>query len=461
MKYQSVLLVGMNAKYTHTALAIRSISAFLSEKKVPHQWAEYSINDPYETIFFDIVERKPDCIGFSTYLWNIQTLNRLMGDLKKALPHTVIFLGGPESGYQTEKSTYPYADVVISGEGEGAVYEFLTNQHTEEAFPNLPFPYTLPFEPGKTLYYEASRGCPYRCSYCISSLEKNLRFKPLQQVKEELLVFIKNGARKVKFIDRTFNVNPDAYEIWKFVIEQGENTGFHFEIKPELFSKRDLDLLKTAPKGRIQLEAGLQSLNPKTLSAICRPSDCEAAFANLLELLAGGNIHLHLDLIAGLPYEDKESFIRGFNRVYSLQPHLLQLGFLKILNGTKIKEQAEEYGILYSSHPPYQVISTKWLSVWDIKELKCAENGLDTFSNKGFFPKSLGFLWEHTSRSPYEVFLLLGTKLEKTPPLSHPELFRMFYRWYREENFPDPEGFFECLNADFKRKNPHKTFLIN
>ncbi len=456
---KQILLVGINAKYTHTALGVLSIGAYLRQKGVSHSVAQYSVNDPYETIFYDIIQRKPDVVGFSTYLWNITLIRRLMADLKLALPQVKIFLGGPEAGYhESPQTAYPDADFVIWGEGEAKVFEYLTGEQTEDEFPKLPFPYEFPLEKGKTVYYEASRGCPYRCSYCISSLEKHLRFKDLDTVKQELQAFIDGGANKVKFIDRTFNVNPHAYEIWEYIIANGGNTGFHFEIKPELFSKKDFDLLKSAPKGRIQFEAGLQSLNQKTLSAIHRTNDVEQAFSNLKQILEMGNIHLHLDLIAGLPYEDKESFIEGFNRVYRLSPQMLQLGFLKILNGTEMKEKAEEYGIVYSPHPPYQVICTNWLSVMDILELKIAEKGLDTFSNKGFFPESLGFLWEQSNHSYYETFLSLGHALEAKPPLSHPDLFRLFDSWYGEQGLKNAAAFHECLCRDFKRKNPNKTF---
>lgn len=455
-----ILLVGINAKYTHTALAVYSISAYLTKKGVAHEVAEYSVNDPYEKVFYDILSKQPDIIGFSTYLWNISAVRRLAQDLKLARPRLRIFYGGPEAGYHEDKdSSYPEADFVIAGEGEGAVYRYLTGKEPDGEFPNLPFSYeTLP-SAGKTVYYEASRGCPYRCSYCISSLEKNLRFKPFEQVKEELSVFIRAGVKKVKFIDRTFNVNPDAYEIWKFVIEEGRDTGFHFEIKPELFSKKDFTLLKTAPRGRIQFEAGLQSLNETTLTAIHRQNNTEKAFANLKEILSMGNIHLHLDLIAGLPYEDKHSFVEGFNRVYALSPHLLQLGFLKVLNGTEIKEKAKEYGLVYSPHPPYQVICTHWLSVEDMMELKVAEDGLDTFSNKGFFPTALSFLWEKNTLSYYDTFLSLGNLLKHRPPLSHPALFRLFYEWYLEQGLKNPEAFLEKLQMDFQKKNPHKPMF--
>ncbi len=460
MKQQSILLVGLNAKYSHTALAVFSISAYLSQKGIENTVAEYSVNDPYESIFYDIIERKPDVIGFSTYLWNISLVQRLMADLKLALPETKLFLGGPEAGYhQNPEEAFPLADCVIAGEGEGAVYRYLTGSEPTEEFPNLPFSYTLPLKKGKTVYYEASRGCPYRCSYCISSLEKNLRFKPLEQVKEELSVLIAAGATKIKFIDRTFNVNPDAYEIFKFVIENGQNTGFHFEIKPELFSEKDFLLLEGSPKGRIQFEAGLQSLNPETLHAINRKNDCDVAFSNLEKILAMGNIHLHLDLIAGLPFEDKKSFIAGFNRVYRLKPHMLQLGFLKMLNGTQMKEQAEEYGMLYSPYPPYQVISTRWLSVDDIMELKVCETGLDTFSNKEFFPNALSYLWEVNDKEPYEIFLSLGQTISKKPPLSHPDLFRLFYNWYLQNSFKNADVFLEKLQMDFRRKNPNKPMF--
>ncbi len=460
MKQKNLLLIGLNAKYSHTALAVYSIGAYLSEKGVPNTVAEYSVNDPYESIFYDILSQKPDIIGFSVYLWNVERVCRLANDLKAALPDLQIFLGGPEAGYRNSlEKDFPFADKVITGEGEAAVYTYLTGEESTDSFPNLPFPYKFPLQKGKTIYYEASRGCPYRCSYCISSLEKNLRFKPLEQVKEELRILIQAGATKIKMIDRTFNVNPDAYEIFKFVIEEGGNTGFHFEIKPELFSERDFLLLETAPKGRIQFEAGLQSINPETLSAINRKNDCDMAFSNLKRILLMGNIHLHLDLIAGLPFEDKESFIRGFNEVYKLHPDMLQLGFLKVLHGTQIQNEIGANEMIFSAYPPYQVISTKWLSAYDVMELKIAEEGLETFSNKGFFPDALAFLWEMTDKEPYEIFLSLGQTLSKKPPLSHPHLFRLFYEWYLEQNFKNPEVFLEKLQGDFRRKNPNKPMF--
>ena len=455
-----ILLVGLNAKYSHTALAVLSISAYLHKKGIQNQVAEYSVNDPYETVFYDILSKKPDIIGFSVYLWNVERVCRLANDLKLALPHVKIFLGGPEAGYRNSlEKDFPFADKVIIGEGEAQVYTYLTGEETEDSFPNLPFPYQVPLQKGKTIYYEASRGCPYRCSYCISSLEKNLRFKPLEQVKEELRILIKAGATKIKLIDRTFNVNPDAYEIFRFVIEEGGNTGFHFEIKPELFCEDDFSLLERAPKGRIQFEAGLQSLNPETLTAIRRKNDCELAFSNLKRILDMGNIHLHLDLIAGLPFEDKKSFIQGFNRVYRLQPDMLQLGFLKVLHGTQIEAETEQYEMKYSAHPPYQVISTKWLSVYDVMELKAAEEGLETFSNKGFFPDALSYLWEANEQEPYQIFLSLGQALANKPPLSHPHLFRLFYEWYLENSMENPDVFLEKLQGDFRRKNPNKPMF--
>lgn len=455
-----ILLVGLNAKYSHTALAVYSIGAYLTEHGVKNFVAEYSVNDPYESVFYDILAQKPDIIGFSVYLWNVERVCRLGNDLKLALPNLKIFLGGPEAGYRNSfKNDFPFADKVIVGEGEAQVYTYLTGNETADAFPNLPFPYKTPLKKGKTVYYEASRGCPYHCSYCISSLEKNLRFKPLEQVKEELRFLVAAGATKIKMIDRTFNVNPDAYEIFKFVIEEGENTGFHFEIKPELFSEKDFLLLESSPKGRIQFEAGLQSLNPETLTAICRKNDTNVAFSNIKRILAMGNIHLHLDLIAGLPYEDKQSFIDGFNRVYALRPHMLQLGFLKVLHGTQIGTEIEEYEMKYSPHPPYQVISTKWLSPFDLIELKTAEEALETFSNKGFFPSSLDYLWEVNNTKPYDIFLSLGQALSKKPPLSHPHLFRLFYEWYVEQNLKNPDVFLEKLQEDFRRKNPNKPMF--
>jgi hypothetical protein len=452
-----IYLIGINAKYSHTALGVYSISAYLDKMNVLNTILEYTINDPYENIFYDIIEKKPSLIGFSTYIWNITIVKRLIDDIKLAYPNCKIILGGPEAGYSNE--IWDNVDKLIAGEGEVALYNYLTQNNIKEEFENLPFPYTKPLEVGKTAYYEASRGCPYRCSYCISSLDKTLRFKDVDRVKKEISYFIENKIKKVKFIDRTFNINENAYEIFSYIISNHSETSFHFEVKPELFSKKDIELLKTAPKGLIQFEAGLQSLNPITLKAINRLNDIEKAFFNLKELIKNDNIRIHLDLIAGLPYEDKKSFIKGFNLVFMLLPHILQLGFLKVLNGTQIKNDAKMHNICYSKHPPYQVISTAYLKIEDIIELKAVENALDTFSNKGFFKKSLEFLFKENNIMPYDFFKLAGENLKNQPPISLPNLFSLFYNLYIENNFNKKELFLENLIFDYKAKNPNKPLF--
>jgi len=449
-----LLLVGVNAKFSHTALAVRSISAFLRLKGIENEFTEYNINDSYESIFYDIILKKPDIIGFSTYIWNITLIKRLISDLKQALPDLKIILGGPEAGYDNEKQP-TNVDKIISGEGEAALYNYLTGEDISVDFCDLPFPYEG-LESNKTIYYEASRGCPYRCSYCISSLERNLKFKNSKTVKNDLQYFFDNNIKKVKFIDRTFNINKYTYEIFEYVIKNSKNTCVQFEVKPELFCERELDLLKQAPAGLIQFEAGIQSLNPQTLLAINRQGDSEKAFSNLRRLIKNDNIRIHLDLIAGLPYEDKHSFINGFNRVYSLSPHILQLGFLKVLGGTDIKKQADIHELRWSQNPPYQVISTKYLSIFDLIELKMTENGLDTFSNKGFFKNSIKFLFEKNQITPYEFFKGCGEKLQNKPPLSFPKLFGMFHEIYMENGFCEPDEFLKLLIKDYKIKNPNK-----
>lgn len=456
-KEQNILLVGLNARYTHTALGIYSIKAYLAEKGIPSETAEYTINDPYEHTLYDITEKKPDIIGFSTYIWNIELVKRLSSDLKTALPDVKIVYGGPEAGYNSEK--YSYADKIIAGEGESKFYEYITGKSDEHSFETLPFPYTEALKPGKTLYYESSRGCPYRCSYCISSLEKNMRFKEIETVKKDLMFFIQNKVKKVKFIDRTFNIRKDSDEIFRFIIENASETGFHFEIKPELFSEKTFEILQKAPKGLIQFEAGIQSLNEETLKAINRKNDTELIFSNIKRLLSFGNIHIHTDLIAGLPYEDIKSFKKGFDRLYSLGSDMLQLGFLKVLNGTQIKSECEKYGIKYSKYPPYQVISTNWLSVFDIIALKDVENGLEELSNKGFFKKSVKFMFEKNEASPFEVFKKFGNLLKTKPPLSNPQLFSLFYEFYENENFREKENFLKLLQEDFRAKNPNKPLF--
>lgn len=454
---KNILLVGLNARYTHTALGIYSIKAYLKSKNIDVCAVEYTINDNYENTFYDIVHREPDIIGFSTYIWNIELVKKLSSDLKTALPEIKIVYGGPEAGYNNE--AYPYADKIITGEGESKFYEYITGIEDKHDFSSLPFSYTEPLKPGKTVYYESSRGCPYRCSYCISSLEKNLRFKDIETVKKDLMFFIENKVKKVKFIDRTFNIRKDADEIFEFIIKNASQTGFHFEVKPELFTKKTLSVLSKAPKGLIQFEAGLQSFNEETLKAINRKNDTEAIFFNIKEILSFKNIHMHVDLIAGLPYEDLKTFKKGFDKLYSIGADMLQLGFLKILNGTQIKDECEKYNIKYSAYPPYQVISTKWLSIHDIITLKYVEEGLETLSNKGFFENSIKFLFKNNHVSPFEVFLKFGKLIKSSPPLSHPDLFSLFYRFYENENFCKKDEFYKLLKSDFTIKNPNKPFF--
>ncbi len=456
---KNILLVGINARYSHTALGIYSIKAFLEKNNVKCELAEYTINDSYEHTFYDIIKKKPDIIGFSTYIWNIKLVERLCDDIKIALPDVKIVFGGPEAGYSDKK--YKNVDKIISGEGEAEFYKYVTDKKIEFDFLNQPFSYTSDILPGKTVYYESSRGCPYRCSYCISSLEKALKFKSVEKVKEELEFFIKNKVKKVKFIDRTFNIRKDANEIFEFIIKNASETGFHFEIKPEIFNEKSFEILEKAPKGLIQFEAGLQSLNPDTLKAINRKNDVDVIFSNMKRLLKNNNIHIHIDLIAGLPYEDFKSFKAGFDKVYSLKPDMLQLGFLKVLNGTQIKEEAKKYKIEYSPYPPYQIIKTKWLSVEDIINLKYVEEGLEELSNKKFFKRSLEFLFNKNDISPFTLFYKFGVLINDEPPLSHPKLFSAFFKFYKDNNFKDENRFLECLISDFKEKNPNKPLFMH
>lgn len=453
-----LLLVGLNSRYTHISLGIYSICSYLKSKNIKCDVAEYTINDPYENIFYSICEKKPDVVGFSTYIWNIKLAERLSRDLKLAFPKIKIVFGGPEAGYSDK--TYSYVDKIITGEGEIQLYEYLTCNKADDDFLTLPFPYENLPQTGRTVYYESSRGCPYRCSYCISSLEKNLRFKSLDTVKKDLQYFIDNNVKKVKFIDRTFNIRKDYYEIWQYIIENSKSTDFHFEIKPELFSDRDFLLLKKARKNLMRFEIGIQSLNNETLNAINRKNDNDLIFKNIKRLTEETDVIIHTDLIAGLPYENLFSFKDGFNKVYLLNAEVMQLGFLKVLHGTQIKNDAKKYGIVYSDYPPYQVIKTDFLSVSDIIELKTVENGLEIFSNKGFFTRSLKYLFQNNDILPYDLFLKCGESLKDKPPLSHPKLFSLFYEIYCENGFENKEEFKKLLISDFKEKNPTKSLNL-
>ena len=458
------LLVAINAKYVHSNPAIYSLRAYAGEGIREHvELAEYTINQYMQDILADIFRRKPDVIGFSCYIWNWALVKELLAELPKVLPNTDIWMGGPEVSYDADKimEEFPQLTGIMIGEGEATfreVAQYYLERETEsraagksmeqsagqsescvteelagqgrvgkrnlEDIPGLylkdgytpmrpltdlssiPFLYNdlTPFE-NKIIYYETSRGCPYRCSYCLSSIDKAVRLRDIGVVKKELQFFLAYQVKQVKFVDRTFNCNHEhAMAVWQYIRDNDNGvTNFHFEISADILRQDEIELLNSFRPGLAQLEIGVQTANLNTLKAIRRVMDIDRLERIVAQIQKGKNIHIHLDLIAGLPYEDYESFGQSFDRVYKMKPEQLQLGFLKVLKGSEMWEKAKEYGICYLDRPPYEVLYTKWLSYEDVLRLKGIEEMVELYYNSGQFTGTLPVL-EQVFESPFAMY---------------------------------------------------------
>jgi len=408
-----VSLVALNAKFIHTSLALRSLMSYADPKGLYTVIREYTINNRIDFIVSDIYKEKPDYIGFSCYIWNIELIKVIAKRLKKVLPSTKMFFGGPEVSYDSINflEENPFADIVIRGEGEKAYKSLLelwlngddlskingivyrTNDTIIEnpgvlpiELDKIPFVYSNAEEfKNKIIYYETQRGCPYNCQYCLSSVEKGVRFLSEKRVKSDLDFFLKNKVSQVKFVDRTFNCNHNhAMMIWKYLMENDNGiTNFHMEITADILKDEAINLLKNARKGLFQFEIGVQSTNELTIDAIKRSAKFGGIADVVKKISLGQNIHQHLDLIAGLPYENYESFKRSFNDVYALEPQQLQLGFLKLLKGSGLRIDAEKYGIVFADEAPYEVLYTNDISFDELLKLKAIEEMVETFYNSG------------------------------------------------------------------------------
>ncbi len=411
------LLVAVNAKYIHSNPAVYSLKRFAGEYTDAVEIAEYTINNRMEDILEDIYRRKPDVIGFSCYIWNIGMVEKLMGELHKLLPKLPVFLGGPEVTYDANKllRKYPYLTGIFIGEGEATFaqvvkYYVKKNPESLKDIPGLmlrsgmtperkplnltdvPFLYDdmAPFT-NRIIYYETQRGCPFRCSYCLSSIDKTVRFRDIEVVKKELAFFLEKKVKQVKFVDRTFNCNHDhAMAVWQYLYDHDNGvTNFHFEIAGDILREDEIALVAKMRPGLVQFEIGVQSTNTDTLREIRRVMDIEKLKQVVAALKAAHNVHIHLDLIAGLPYEDYDSFARSFDDVYAMEPEQLQLGFLKVLKGSYMAEMAESYGLVYTDYAPYEVLYTNWLSFTEICRLKRIEEMVEIYYNSGQFAHSL------------------------------------------------------------------------
>lgn len=442
-----ILLAACNAKYIHSNLAVYNLKSCSGEYSSRVVVKEYTINQLRDDILKDIYLEQPDVICFSCYIWNISFVRELVPDLKKILPQVEFWAGGPEVSYDAVEflKKNPAFFGVMVGEGEETFHE-LAGYYIERkpetlseirgvAFRDenkdrdivhtgwrelmdlskVPFAYSNLTEfKNRIIYYESSRGCPFSCSYCLSSIDKKLRFRDIELVKKELQFFIDNKVPQVKFVDRTFNCKHDhAMEIWRYITEHDNGiTNFHFEISADLLRAEELALMKTMRPGLIQLEIGVQSTNPQTIKAIRRTMDFEKLKRIVEQIHSFGNIHQHLDLIAGLPYEGYDSFHKSFCDVYALRPEQFQLGFLKVLKGSHMMEMTGEYRILYKDREPYEVLSTAWLTYGEILRLKMVESMVEVYYNSGQFKNTLVFLEKYFD-DPFRMYEALGRFYEK------------------------------------------------
>lgn len=508
-----ILLVACNAKYIHSNLAVYDLQAYASDYADHIVLKEYTINQQKDDIMRDIYLEHPDVVCVSCYIWNLSFVKELMADLIKILPGADFWAGGPEVSHDAEKFLTENSEFkgVMVGEGEETFKE-LAGYYVEKNpqdlkdmtgicyrdgdqiihngwrqimdLSSIPFIYKdLSEFKNRIIYYESSRGCPFSCSYCLSSIDKKLRFRDTETVKKELQFFIDNKVPQVKFVDRTFNCKHDhAMAIWKYINEHDNGvTNFHFEISADLLREEELQEMSTMRPGLIQLEIGVQSTNPDTIKAIHRTMDFEKLKGIVDRIHSFGNIHQHLDLIAGLPYEDYDSFRHSFNDVYALKPQQLQLGFLKVLKGSHMMEMCREYGIVYKTQEPYEVLSTKWLDYDHVLKLKTVENMVEVYYNSGQFQNTLEYLEKffpdafsiyerlgsfymekgygdvsHTRMRRYEILLEF---LEDVPEISMDQVKdQMVYDLYLRENLKSRPGFardqkpFERQVWDFRKR---------
>ncbi|MCR2033017.1 B12-binding domain-containing radical SAM protein [Anaerofustis stercorihominis] len=486
-----VTLVGINSAYSHTNLAVYYLLNNSIPKGIEANVKQHNINMLEENVIEDLFYEKSDVYIFSSYIWNIEYVLKVASSLKKTT-NAKIVLGGSEVSFNAKNyfDNYDFIDYITAGEGEEITYKLLDGLNNNEKinienvfdknskdytyikkhidFNKVIFPYKnvdmKEFE-NKIIYYESQRGCPYNCSYCLSELDKSLRFRDLDKVKEEIMFFIDNDIPLVKFIDRTFNAdNKRAKEIIKFILKNSRNTKFHFEVCANLLDDEIIELLGRAPNDMFQLEIGLQSINEYTIKEINRTTDTEKIGINVLKLLKNDNVHIHLDLISGLPYEDLNSFKESFNFAYNLKPHMLQLGFLKILHGTMMEKKKKDYDLKYNDFTPYEILSNKWLSYEDISNLKNIEFLVDRYFNSNNFYNTLEYFVNRIANTPFDFYEMLKDYFIKNElfkrSISKDDLYEILYDFLKSY---DEEIAYNLLSFDYlsyvKIRKPKKDFI--
>ncbi len=461
-----ILLLGINARFTHSNLTIRYLRNYISELPFKIILKEVTIKCSLLEILATLYEEKPKIIGISVYIWNSKIVKKILPEIKKILPDSRLILGGPEVSYNPEQwlKKFPQVDHIICGFGEDGFRYLLEQDGAEKIihkqnphFSKIAFPYLdsdFPDLKQKYIYYESSRGCPFKCSYCLSSrTDQKLEFREFKQVKKELLFLIEKEPKIIKFVDRTFNLNPEHYRnIWKFLIEINPEIRFHFEIHPHLLEDEDFEILKKCPEDLFQFEIGIQSTNPKTLQSIHRNFNWNETKQKIQELLKLKTIHIHVDLIAGLPYEDFSVFRDSFNNIYELKPDYFQLGFLKILSGTEMDEKTEEYEIISTKSAPYEVLKTRWLSFDELLQIHKIENMLNLFYNSHKFEMIISNFLEYFV-SPFDLYRNLAKFSEKE------EILFQQKNWFLNAKFlinfiektlsSELDFFLDCLRWDW------------
>ncbi|EHP49257.1 radical SAM domain-containing protein [Clostridium novyi] len=474
---------------------MRYLKAFTKDLDFQGDIKEFSINDRVENILEGIIEEKPDVVAFSCYIWNMEFVNRLAELIKLVDPNIEILYGGPEVSYEGKEFLENHeGEYVIVGEGEKTFREFvlyklgegkiedikgLNYKRDGKVFENpkrpemdmneLVFPYTYEEDiNNKIVYYEASRGCPFKCKYCLSSVMHGVRFLDVERVKKELKYFMERGLKLVKFVDRTFNCNREyTVELLKYLSEQDTETRFHFEVAADLLTEEQIEILNNAPKGRFQLEVGVQTTNNEVLHNINRYITYENIKEKVLKVAAGKNVMQHLDLIAGLPGEDLESFKKSFNDVHAIRPDEIQLGFLKLLKGSSMREEAEKWGIVYSPYAPYEIIRSKDISYEELLLLKKVEAMVDKYYNSCKFNNVIKFflnIYEKPFDFYYDLAMFFEEKGNFKRSIGNVEYYKILLDFYLEKIGGEDEGLFkEVLKFDylcFNKKRWLPDFLV-
>lgn len=484
-----ILLTAINSKYIHSNLAVKYLKEYTRDMNCQCKIKEFSVNDRLEKVFQDIIEQKPDIVAFSCYIWNIEYVKKLASLIKTLDNNIEILYGGPEVSYDSEKFLLNNpGDYLIAGEGEEIFRDFIKWKIEEKVcdefnvkglyykrndkiiykgerplmnFEKVVFPYKEDDEiKNKIVYYESSRGCPFNCKYCLSSTSEGVRFLNSDRVKRELKFFIDKGVKLVKFVDRTFNCNHKfCMDIWRFLIESDTDTTFHFEISADILKEEEIELLSSAPKGRIQLEIGVQTTNDDILKNINRNIKFIDIKDKVIKLKINKNIKQHLDLIAGLPGETYEKFKKSFNELYSIMPEEIQLGFLKLLKGSAMRREADKWGMVYSPYAPYEILKTDSLSYEEVLKLKRVEAMVDKYYNSGKFNNVLKYFINKFD-NPFDFYLSLGNFFKEKGyfdrNISSSDYYRVFLEYNKEKLYENNDGIMEIVKFDYLKFNKKK-----